>query len=82
MRSIRPIAKKHQIYNTYGDLPNADLLRRYGYVIPESRYDLVEVSTDTIMDVVSSLDEDEVRRRIDILDDEDIFEEYTYQKLD
>jgi N-lysine methyltransferase SETD6 len=32
MRSTRPIKKGEQIYNTYADPPNSDLLRRYGYV--------------------------------------------------
>ena len=76
MRSIRPIPINEQIYNTYGNLPNADLLRRYGYVIPGSRDDLVEISTDLIIEVVSSHNEKEICRRIDILDEEDIFEEY------
>jgi len=76
MRSIRPIAKDEQIYNTYGNLPNADLLRRYGYVIPGSRDDLVEVSAEMIIEVVSFHKEEEIRRRIEILDEEDIFEEY------
>ena len=76
MRSIRPIPQNEQIYNTYGNLPNADLLRRYGYVIPGSRDDLVEVSTEIIIEVVSSHNEEEIRRRIDLLDEEDIFEEY------
>lgn len=76
MRSIRPIQKDEQIYNTYGNLPNADLLRRYGYVIPGSQDDLVEISTEIIIEVVSSHNEEEICRRIDILDEEDIFEEY------
>jgi N-lysine methyltransferase SETD6 len=75
MRSIKPIAKNEQIYNTYGNLPNADLLRRYGYVIPGSRDDIVEISAETIIEVVSSCTEEEVNRRVDILDEEDMFEE-------
>lgn len=75
MRSIKPIAKDEQIYNTYGNLPNADLLRRYGYVIPGSRDDIVEISAETIIEVVSSCTEEEVNRRVDILDEEDMFEE-------
>lgn len=75
MRSIKPIAKDEQIYNTYGNLPNADLLRRYGYVIPGSRDDIVEISVETIIEVVSSCTEEEVNRRVDILDEEDMFEE-------
>jgi SET domain-containing protein 6 len=75
MRSIRAIGKDEQIYNTYGNLPNADLLRRYGYVIPGSRDDIVEIGVELIIEVVSSLSEEEVSRRIDIFDEEDLFEE-------
>ena len=81
MRSIRTISKGEQIYNTYGNLPNSDLLRRYGYVIPSSRDDIVEIPCEMIVDTISSLSKDQVRRRIDILDEEGIFEEYSSQKL-
>ena len=53
MRSIRPIAKDAQIYNTYGELPNSDLLRRYGYVIPGAQDDIVEISADLIISTMS-----------------------------
>jgi len=79
MRSIRTISKGEQIYNTYGNLPNSDLLRRYGYVIPSSRDDIVEIPCEMIVDTISSLSKDQVRRRIDILDEEGIFEEYSSQ---
>lgn len=32
MKSIAKIRKGEQVYNTYGDHPNSELLRRYGYV--------------------------------------------------
>ncbi|THU96739.1 SET domain-containing protein [Dendrothele bispora CBS 962.96] len=38
MLTTKPIAVGEQIWNTYGDLPNAELLRRYGHV------DLMELS--------------------------------------
>jgi N-lysine methyltransferase SETD6 len=76
MRSVRTITKDEQIYNTYGNLPNADLLRRYGYVIPGSRDDLVEVSAEMIIEAVPGHSKEEIQRRIDILDEEDLFEEY------
>ena len=75
MRSIRHIPKHKQIYNTYGDLPNSDLLRRYGYVIPGSRDDLVEIPVELIIETISRHSEEEIHRRIDILDDADLFEE-------
>jgi SET domain-containing protein 6 len=76
MRSIRPIIEGDQIYNTYGNLPNADLLRRYGYVIPGSKDELVEISSEMIIQKISRHSEEELRRRIDILMDEEVFDEY------
>lgn len=75
MRSIKPINKGDQIYNTYGNLPNHDLLRRYGYVLPGSKDDLVEISSDLILQCISKLSEEEVRRRLELLDDEEIYDE-------
>nr|GAT54993.1 predicted protein [Mycena chlorophos] len=41
MMSTKPIKTGEQIWNTYGDLPNAELLRRYGHV------DLVPLNEST-----------------------------------
>jgi N-lysine methyltransferase SETD6 len=76
MRSIKAIPRGEQIYNTYGDLPNSDLLRRYGYVIPESKDDIVEVPSDFIIETLSNHSKEEIERRVEILDDEEIYEEY------
>ena len=76
MRSIKPIPQGHQIYNTYGNLPNHDLLRRYGYVLPGSKDDLVEISSDLIVQSISKHSEEEIKRRIELLDEEEIYEEY------
>ncbi|KAF7305874.1 Ribosomal lysine N-methyltransferase 4 [Mycena chlorophos] len=40
MMSTKPIKAGEQIWNTYGDLPNAELLRRYGHVdlLPLTQY--------------------------------------------
>jgi SET domain-containing protein 6 len=81
MRSIRAIPKGQQIYNTYGNLPNSDLLRRYGYVIPDSRDDIVEIPFEMIVETVSSLTKEEVERRIALLEEEEVFEEYSQSSL-
>lgn len=53
MRSIRPIAKGEEIFNDYGELPRADLLRRYGYVTDNyAPYDVAEVSTESLLSIV------------------------------
>lgn len=51
MKATKPIKKGGQIYNTYGDHPNAELLRRYGYVEwNESKYDFGEVPFQAIIE--------------------------------
>lgn len=47
MTTTKPIKKGEQIYNTYADPPNADLLRRYGHVDDENPFDLAEVSLES-----------------------------------
>lgn len=50
MRSIKPIGQYEQIYNSYGELPNSDLLRRYGYCEPGGNdFDIVEVKTPDLL---------------------------------
>lgn len=51
MRSTKAIAKGSQVYNTYGDFPNGDLLRRYGYVeLGGTESDLVELDMSEIIE--------------------------------
>ncbi|KZT58927.1 SET domain-containing protein [Calocera cornea HHB12733] len=57
MVATKSIAKGEQIWNTYGDPPNSDLLRRYGYVdaLPleagvGSPSDVVEINADTVVE--------------------------------
>jgi N-lysine methyltransferase SETD6 len=81
MRSIRAIPKGQQIYNTYGNLPNSDLLRRYGYVIPDSRDDIVEIPFEMIVETVPFMTKEEVERRIALLEEEGVFEEYAHSSF-
>lgn len=49
MKAIRNIQAGEEIFNDYGELPRADLLRRYGYVTDNyAQYDVVEFSLDSI----------------------------------
>jgi len=80
MRSIKPISKGEQIYNTYGNLPNSDLLRRYGYVLPGSKDDVVEIQWQLIAETLGPEIPQVVEQRIEILDDEGIFEEYASEE--
>ncbi|TFK53554.1 SET domain-containing protein [Heliocybe sulcata] len=62
MVTTKPIKAGEQIWNTYGDPPNADLLRRYGHVDVVSLpgggegnpADIVEVRADLVVDCISS----------------------------
>lgn len=49
MKAITPIKEGEEIFNDYGEIPRADLLRRYGYVTNNyASYDVVELSLDDI----------------------------------
>ncbi|CAI5760063.1 unnamed protein product [Candida verbasci] len=51
MKSIKPIFKDEQIFNTYSDHPNSEILRRYGYVEPQgSKFDFGEIPISLIKD--------------------------------
>ncbi|KAK9249191.1 hypothetical protein V1506DRAFT_527290 [Lipomyces tetrasporus] len=69
MRAIKYIPKGSQVYNTYGDLPNADLLRRYGYVrYGKTKDDVVEIETQLVIDTAShGLPESHLKKRIDFM---------------
>lgn len=52
MKSIKPIKKGYQVYNTYSDHPNSEILRRYGYVeIIGSKHDFGEIPLAVIKKV-------------------------------
>ncbi|KAK4055004.1 Ribosomal lysine N-methyltransferase 4 [Microbotryomycetes sp. JL221] len=71
MMSTKPIKKGEQIWNTYAEPPNSDLLRRYGHVDEDNGNDLVEVSLKLVADVVGSqatkLDDKQREERADFL---------------
>lgn len=66
MRAIKPIGSGEQIYNTYGDLPNADLLRRYGYTrFGKTKNDVVEIATQLAIDSAAvNLSELHLKKRV------------------
>ncbi|KAJ7680818.1 SET domain-containing protein [Mycena polygramma] len=72
MVSTKPIKAGEQIWNTYGDLPNAELLRRYGHVdmlpLPNGDVgnpgDVVEVPADLAVAVLQT-DDVVTKERID-----------------
>lgn len=49
MKAIKDVKAGEELFNDYGPLPSADVLRRYGYVTENyARYDVVEISLDII----------------------------------
>jgi SET domain-containing protein 6 len=49
MKTVKAVRAGEELYNDFGPLPRADLLRRYGYVTENyAQYDVVEVSADMI----------------------------------
>ncbi|KAI3604827.1 set domain protein, partial [Moniliophthora roreri] len=61
MVATKPVKTGEQIWNTYGDLPNAELLRRYGHVdllpLPDGTEgnpgDIVEIRADLVVSAVT-----------------------------
>jgi len=62
MMATKAIPKGQQIWNTYGDPPNSELLRRYGHIdlVPlqagsfGSPADVAEIRADVVVDVVTT----------------------------
>mgnify|MGYP003365304150 FL=1 len=51
MKAIKDIKKGEQIYNTYGELPNSEILRKYGYIeLPSSAAEFADLPLCLIID--------------------------------
>lgn len=51
MKTIRAVKSGRELYNDYGPLPRADLLRRYGYITDNYiKYDVVEIASSLIQE--------------------------------
>ncbi|CEP09797.1 hypothetical protein [Parasitella parasitica] len=78
MRAIKDIKQGEQIYNTYGDLCNADLLRKYGFVDEKNVFDLVELDGQLIVEHCNpdkKQTEKMIERKIDFLMEEGVLDE-------
>lgn len=70
MMSTDFIKKGQQIFNTYADPPNSDLLRRYGHVDDHNSADLVEIGLEMVVDMVGEgvgMKEEEREERAEFL---------------
>ncbi|KIL00771.1 hypothetical protein PAXRUDRAFT_7984 [Paxillus rubicundulus Ve08.2h10] len=55
MRTVRPVPLHAELFNTYGTLPNATLLVRYGFTLPENEHDTVKMVFDPLASVENML---------------------------
>jgi SET domain-containing protein 6 len=56
MKTIKAVKSGEELFNDYGPLPRADVLRRYGYVTDNyAQYDVVELPADLIRDKAKKL---------------------------
>lgn len=56
MKALKPVMKGEEVFNDYGPLPRADVLRRYGYVTDNyAKYDVVEISNNLIRDAAKDI---------------------------
>lgn len=50
MKAIKDIKKGEQIFNTYGDLPDSEILRKYGYIeLPSSAAEFADVPLKSVV---------------------------------
>jgi SET domain-containing protein 6 len=79
MKTIKPVLRGEELFNDYGALPTADLVRRYGYVTPNyTRYDVVEIPADLIRSTISKntdLSNTELDERWTYLDDQGVLDD-------
>lgn len=58
MRAIRRVPAHSELFNTYGDLPNSCLLRKYGFVDIPNPHDIAEISVETLIRAVRGTSSD------------------------
>lgn len=79
MKSIKSVKKGEELFNDYGPLPRADVLRRYGYVTDEyAKYDVVEISLDLVKQVVMEdlrIPSSDLDARIEYLEEQGVAED-------
>ncbi|KAF9429741.1 hypothetical protein BGZ94_009640 [Podila epigama] len=82
MVSIKPIKAGQQIYNTYGDLCNADLLRKYGFVDSVNPFNIAEISGESVVEACTAQDPVGKEEKIEWLVENDGLEEYIVVEAD
>ncbi|KAL2815935.1 hypothetical protein BJX63DRAFT_430530 [Aspergillus granulosus] len=77
MKAIKPILAGEEIFNDYGEIPRADLLRRYGYITDNyAPYDVVELSLDQLCSAAGLSDSKiENQPRLQLLESLDLLDD-------
>ncbi|OOQ87465.1 SET domain protein [Penicillium brasilianum] len=77
MKAIKPIHEGEEIFNDYGEIPRADLLRRYGYVTDNySQYDVIELPLRDICRAAGLSNSDvESQPRLELLEENDVLDD-------
>ncbi|KAJ5701479.1 hypothetical protein N7488_009027 [Penicillium malachiteum] len=77
MKAIKPIQEGEEIFNDYGEIPRADLLRRYGYVTNNyAVYDVIELSLGDVCQSAGLPNSDvESQPRLQLLEEHDLLED-------
>ena len=70
MKATERILKGEEVLNSYGELPRADLLRRYGYITSKYEpYDVVELPQSLLVDAIQEyrkLEDHDLRKRVSL----------------
>ena len=79
MKTIKAVKKGEELFNDYGPLPRAEVLRRYGYVTENyAKYDVVEISLNVIKDAALGdlkIGDLEVESRLGYLDEREALDD-------
>ncbi|KAF8948972.1 hypothetical protein BGZ47_000647 [Haplosporangium gracile] len=76
MVAIKPIKSGQQIYNTYGELCNADLLRKYGFVDVPNPNNIAEISGESVVAVCTAADDNGKDEKVEWLLEQDGLEDF------
>ncbi|KAF8907461.1 hypothetical protein BGZ58_006195, partial [Dissophora ornata] len=71
MVAIKPIKAGQQIYNTYGELCNADLLRKYGFVDMPNSHNIAEISGESVVAKCTAADQAGKEEKVEWLLEQD-----------
>lgn len=76
MKTIQPVKAGEELFNDFGNLPRADLLRRYGYVTENyAKYDVVEIPADLIKEQVKTLPKQDLDERWEYLEEQGVVDD-------